>query len=161
LRGSGGTGQVVERQLKHVAVGQLCPPCKTEAGEGKEKSMAISREEAMQGWKRNEHGGLELNREYFAVLAQKMAFEKPSASRVAQETVRSHFAGARTLELTFAKEGQQAVHMTAKTDQILKGEYNEVIDRNAAKGFHVTVSQGQKAAKQQEQSQAAGLGFGF
>jgi hypothetical protein len=87
-----------------------------------------------------------------------------SASHAAQETVRSHFARERSVQLTFTKEGQRAVSMVAKTEQILSGRYSEMIDRNAAKGFQVTVSgaeQAQKPVNQQEQAQATGLGFGF
>ena len=54
--------------------------------------------------------------------------------------------------------------MIAKTEQVLGGQYNDVIDRNAAKGFTVSVSaagHGQKAVKEQAQSQFAGLGFGI
>jgi hypothetical protein len=151
--------------LKHVAVQELCPLCKTEeAGRERkedttvENKRGVSVEEAMHAWKPDGHGGLDLNREYFAKGA-----DQSSASRAAQETVRSRFAAAPTVELTFAKQGQQAVHMIAKTDQILGGQYNDVIDRNAAKGFTVSVSaaeHGQKVVKQQEQSQATGLGFG-
>lgn len=94
---------------------------------------------------------------------RKQSLER-SASHAAQETVRSHFARERSVQLTFTKEGQRAVSMVAKTEQILSGRYSEMIDRNAAKGFQVTVSgaeQAQKPVNQQEQAQATGLGFGF
>jgi hypothetical protein len=149
-----------------VAVQELCPLCKTEeAGRERkedttvENKRGVSVEEAMHAWKPDGHGGLDLNREYFAKGA-----DQSSVSRAAQETVRSRFAGAPTVELTFAKPGQQAVHMIAKTDQVLSGQYNEIIDKNAAKGFQVTVSaaeHGQKAVKEQAQAQFAGLGFGI
>jgi hypothetical protein len=69
--------------------------------------------------------------------------------------VRSHFAAAPSVELTFAKEGQRAVAVVAKTEQLLSGHYNDMIDRNASKGFSVSVSgaeQAQKVAKQQPDS---------
>jgi hypothetical protein len=147
--------------LKKVAVQELCPLCKTdEAGQDRkeEQNMGLSREEMMQGWKRNEQGGLDLDREYFAKRG-----EQSSPSRATQEAVRNRFAAAPTVDLSFAKPGQQAVHMVAKTEQILSGQFNDVIDRNAAKGFTVSVSgagHGQKAVTEQEQAQFAGLGFG-
>ena len=124
-----------------------------------ENKRGVSVEEAMHAWKPNGHSGLDLDREHFAKRAG-----QSSASDAAREMVRSHFAAAPTVELSFAKPGQQAVHMIAKTEQVLGGQYNDVIDRNAAKGFTVSVSaagHGQKAVKEQAQSQFAGLGFGI
>ena len=89
---------------------------------------------------------------------------KDWASARTQQAVRTHFANAPTVELEFSKRGQKTVSLNAKTEHILEGRYNQLIDANAQKGFSVAVSASsqekrQETAKQQQYSNEISYGF--
>ena len=88
------------------------------------------------------------------------------ASARTQEAVRAHFANAPTVELEFSKQGRRTVSVTAKTEHILSGQFNQLIDANAAKGFSVAVSAGshekrQETAQHQQHSHENSISYGF